>query len=87
MRVDRDDVDTFCSLGAIKLTTSMISNEPITPRSDIWIGPNVTNRRLELSHQSKNDIRDILSYTLANWGESQLAKYRASIDEPLHVIL
>ena len=44
-------------------------------------------RRIELSQQAKEDFRDILSYTLATWGESQLAKYRASINEALHVIL
>ena len=43
--------------------------------------------RLELSHRAKEDLRDILSYTLITWGESQLAKYRASIDDALHVIL
>jgi plasmid stabilization system protein ParE len=44
-------------------------------------------RRLELSQQAKEDFRDILSYTLTTWGESQLAKYRASINDALHVIL
>jgi toxin ParE1/3/4 len=44
-------------------------------------------RRLELSLQAREDFRDILSYTLTTWGESQLAKYRASIDDALHVIL
>jgi toxin ParE1/3/4 len=44
-------------------------------------------RRIELSQQAKEDFRDILSYTLTTWGESQLAKYRASINEALHVIL
>ena len=44
-------------------------------------------RRLELSQQAKADFRDILSYTLTTWGESQLAKYRASINDALHVIL
>ena len=43
--------------------------------------------RLELSQQAKSDFRDILSYTLATWGEAQLAKYRASINDALHVIL
>jgi len=36
-------------------------------------------RRIELSQQAKEDFRDILAYTLTTWGESQLAKYRASI--------
>jgi len=44
-------------------------------------------RRLELSRQAKEDFRDILSYTLTTWGESQLAKYRASINDALHVIM
>jgi toxin ParE1/3/4 len=44
-------------------------------------------RRIELSQQAKEDFRDILSYTLTTWGESQLAKYRASINDALHVIL
>ena len=44
-------------------------------------------RRLELSQQAKEDFRDILSYPLTAWGESQLAKYRASINDALHVIL
>ena len=44
-------------------------------------------RRFELSQQAKEDFRDILSYTLTTWGESQLAKYRASINDALHVIL
>ncbi|HEX4644322.1 MAG TPA: type II toxin-antitoxin system RelE/ParE family toxin [Verrucomicrobiae bacterium] len=44
-------------------------------------------RRIELSQQAKKDFRDILSYTLAAWRESQLAKYRASINDALHVIL
>ena len=44
-------------------------------------------RRLELSQQAKEDFRDILSYTLSTWGESQLAKYRASINDALHAIL
>ena len=44
-------------------------------------------RRLELSQQAKQDFRDILSHTLTTWGESQLAKYRASINAALHVIL
>ena len=43
--------------------------------------------RLELSQQAKKDFRDILSYTLTTWGESQLANYRASINDALHVIL
>jgi plasmid stabilization system protein ParE len=45
------------------------------------------NCRIELSQQAKEDFRDILSYTLTTWGESQLAKYRASINDALHVIL
>jgi toxin ParE1/3/4 len=44
-------------------------------------------RRIELSHQAREDFRDILCYTLITWGESQLAKYRASIDDALQVIL
>ena len=44
-------------------------------------------RRIELSQQSTADFRDLLSYTLTTGGESQLAKYRASIDDALHVIL
>jgi toxin ParE1/3/4 len=44
-------------------------------------------RRIELSQQAKEDFRDILSYTLTTWGESQLAKYRASINDTLDVIL
>ena len=44
-------------------------------------------RRLELSYQAQKDFRDILSYTLSNWGEAQLAKYRAGIDDALRVIL
>jgi toxin ParE1/3/4 len=44
-------------------------------------------RRIELSQQAKEDFRDILSHTLTTWGESQLAKYRASINEALHFIL
>lgn len=44
-------------------------------------------RRIELSHQAKEDFRDILSYPLPTWGESQLAKCRASINDALDVIL
>lgn len=44
-------------------------------------------RRLELSEQAKKDFRDILSYTLATWGESQLAAYRTGIDDALQLIL
>jgi toxin ParE1/3/4 len=44
-------------------------------------------RRIELSQQAKADFRDILSYTLTTWGEFQMAKYRASINDALHVIL
>ena len=44
-------------------------------------------RRIELSKQAKEDFRDILSYTLTTWGESQLAKYRASINDALQVLL
>jgi toxin ParE1/3/4 len=44
-------------------------------------------RHLELSQQAKEDFRDILSYTLRIWGEAQLVKYRASINDALHVIL
>jgi toxin ParE1/3/4 len=44
-------------------------------------------RRIELSQQAREDFRDILSYTLTTWGEPQLAKYRASINDALHVIL
>ena len=44
-------------------------------------------RRIELSQQAKEDFRDILAYTLTTWGESQLAKYRASINDALHLIL
>jgi toxin ParE1/3/4 len=43
-------------------------------------------RRIELSQQAKEDFRDILSYTLTTWGEAQLAKYRASINDALQVI-
>ena len=46
-----------------------------------------TKLSLELTYRAKEDFRDILSYTLTTWGESQLAKYRASIDDALHVIL
>jgi len=42
-------------------------------------------RRIELSHQAKQDFRDILSYTLTTRGESQLAKYRASINDAVQV--
>ena len=44
-------------------------------------------RRLELSQQAKVDFRDILAYPLTTWGESQLAKYRASINDALHLIV
>ena len=44
-------------------------------------------RRIELSQPAKEDFPDILAYTLITWGESQLAKYRASINDALHVIL
>jgi toxin ParE1/3/4 len=44
-------------------------------------------RRIELSRQAREDFRDILAYTLTTWGESQLAKYRASINDALHVVL
>jgi toxin ParE1/3/4 len=44
-------------------------------------------RRIELSQQAKEDFRDILSYTLTTWSESQLAKYRASINDALYIIL
>lgn len=44
-------------------------------------------RRIELSQRAKEDFRDILSYTLATWDESQLAKYRTGLDDALHVIL
>ncbi len=44
-------------------------------------------RRLELSQRAKEDFRDLLSYTLTTLGESQLAKYRASINDALRVIL
>lgn len=44
-------------------------------------------RSIELSQQAKEDFRDILSYTLTTWGESQLAKYSASINDALQVIL
>jgi toxin ParE1/3/4 len=44
-------------------------------------------RRIELSRQAKEDFRDILSHTLTTWGESQLANYRVSINDALHVIL
>ena len=44
-------------------------------------------RRIELSQQAREDFRDLLSYTLTTWGESQLAKSRASINDALHVIL
>ena len=43
--------------------------------------------RIELSQQASKDFRDIPSHTLTTWGESQLAKYRASINEALQVIL
>ena len=43
--------------------------------------------RLELSQRAKEDFCDILSYTLATWGESQLAKYRANIIDALDLIL
>lgn len=45
------------------------------------------NRRIELSQRAKEDFRDILSYTLTTWGESQLIKYRASINDALHSLL
>jgi toxin ParE1/3/4 len=44
-------------------------------------------RRIELSQQARGDFRDILSYTLTTWGESQLAKYRDTINDALCVIL
>jgi toxin ParE1/3/4 len=44
-------------------------------------------RGIELSRQAKEDIRDILAYTPTTWGESQLAKYRAAINDALNVIL
>ena len=44
-------------------------------------------RTIELSQRAKEDFRDILSYTLTTWGESQLAKYRTAINDALHVIL
>lgn len=44
-------------------------------------------RTIKLSQQAKEDFRDILCYTLTTWGELQLAKYRASINDALQVIL
>jgi toxin ParE1/3/4 len=46
-----------------------------------------TKLSLELTYRAKEDFRDILSYTLASWGESQLAKYSASINDALNLIL
>lgn len=43
-------------------------------------------RRIELSLRPKDDFRDILSYTLTTWGESQLVKYRDKINDALHAI-
>jgi plasmid stabilization system protein ParE len=44
-------------------------------------------RHIELSQQAKEDLRGILAYTLATWGDSQLSKYRAATNKALHVIL
>ena len=38
---------------------------------------------LELSEQARRDFRDILTYTLKTWGESQLVTYRNIIDSKL----
>lgn len=57
---------------------------PITARQILMSSP---KRRLELSQRARDDFRDLLAYTLTTWGESQLATYRASIDDALQVIL
>ena len=41
---------------------------------------------LELSEAARRDFRDILSYTLKMWGESQLASYRGIIDTNLRAL-
>jgi plasmid stabilization system protein ParE len=43
--------------------------------------------RIELTQKAREDFRDILSYTLATWGESQMAKYSARINDALNLIL
>ncbi|MGH8498157.1 MAG: type II toxin-antitoxin system RelE/ParE family toxin, partial [Methylococcales bacterium] len=42
--------------------------------------------RLELTEPAKLDFRDILSFTLRNWGEGQLAEYKRKINDALTAI-
>jgi toxin ParE1/3/4 len=46
--------------------------------------PNFT---LELTDQAALDFRDILSYTLQNWGDDQFIKYRDLITESFSSIV
>jgi toxin ParE1/3/4 len=46
--------------------------------------PNFT---LELTDRAALDFRDILSYTLQNWGDEQLVKYRDLIAESFAAIV
>ena len=39
--------------------------------------------RLELTESAKADFRDLLSFTLQTWGESQLIEYKNKINKAL----
>ena len=41
---------------------------------------------IQLSAEARKDLRDILRYTDATWGERQLFVYRDKIDEALRAI-
>jgi len=42
---------------------------------------------LTFSMLAQRDVDDILAYTLENWGERQLAKYKAKMDKAFDTII
>lgn len=44
-------------------------------------------RNLELSDPARQDVYDILSYTLRIWGERHLARYKAKLDAAFKAIV
>jgi toxin ParE1/3/4 len=44
-----------------------------------WIPMSGPNLRLELTHRSRADLRDILTYSISTWGNEIAENYRAKL--------
>ncbi len=58
----------------------------LLPRAESRIPMSAPEFRLELSEPARADFRDLLSFTLQTWGESQFIEYKNKINSALNAI-